>query len=392
MEQELVRCTYMRGGTSKAVFFKKNELPSDPELRDKVIMAVFGSPDIREIDGMGGADTTTSKVAIISPPSRDDADVDYLFGQVQIMTEGVKYDLNCGNISSAVGPYAIDEGMVKVTEPYTYVRINNINTGKILIAKVEVKDGKAAVDGDFSIDGVPGTASRIDLDFKNTTGAITGKILPTGNPVDVIEVEGVGKIATSTVDMANCISYVLAEDLGIKGTESPPEIAANKELLERLEAIRSALAVKLGFVKPGENATLLSPIQPGICIVSPPQDYVDYGSGRIVKKEDMDFIGRSMFNQMPAPAFGGTATFNLVVASLIEGTLVNKVRAVPPREDGFTYFGHPRGVSKVNCKVHVDPDGEIVVENAVYPRTARRIFDGYVYVKKSRIYGDKEEK
>ncbi len=390
-EQELVRCTYMRGGTSKAIFLKKNELPADPRLRDKIILAIFGSPDIRQIDGMGGSDTTTSKVAIISPPSREDADIDYLFGQVQLMTNEVKYDLNCGNISSAVGPYAIDEGMVKATEPYTYVRINNINTGKIIIAKVEVRDGKAAVDGDFSIDGVPGTAAKIDLDFKNTTGAITGSVLPTGNAVDMIEVEGVGMIPTSTVDMANCISYVRAEDVGAKGTESPPEIAANQELLNRLEAIRSALAVKIGLVKPGEDATLLSPIQPGICIVSPPQDYIDYGTGKQIRKEDMDFTARSMFNQLPAPAFGGTATFNLVVASLIDGTLVNQVREVPAREDGFTFFGHPRGISKVNCKVHVTSSG-VEVENAVYPRTARRIFDGYVYVKKSRIYDGAEEK
>lgn len=388
-EQELVRCTYMRGGTSKAVFFKWNELPSDPEMRDKVLLAVFGSPDIRQIDGMGGSNVTTSKAAIIAPSSRPDADVDYLFAQVQINTASVKYDLNCGNISAAVGPYAIDEGMVKVTEPYTTVRIHNINTGKILIATVEVRDGKAAVDGDFAIDGVPGTAAKIDLDFKNTTGAITGKVLPTGNPVDIIHVEGIGDIATSTVDMTNCISYVLAKDLGATGTESPPEIEANKELMQKLEAVRSALAVKLGFIQPGENAALLSPIQPGICMVAPPTDYVDYGSGEIVKKEGMDLVARSMFNQAPAPAFGGSATFNLVVASLIEGTLVNQVRAVPAREDGNTYFGHPRGVSKVNCKVHKDENGEIIVENAVYPRTARRIFDGHVYIKKSRVYEGK---
>lgn len=387
-EQELVRCTYMRGGTSKAVFFKWNELPTDPELRDKVLLAVFGSPDIRQIDGMGGSDTTTSKAAIIAPSSRDDADVDYLFGQVQIKSASVKYDLNCGNISSAVGPYAIDEGMVKVTEPYTTVRIYNVNTDKVLIATVEVKDGKAKVDGDFRIDGVPGTGSRIDLDFRNTIGAITGKLLPTGNAVDVIDVEGVGKVRTSTIDFTNCISYVMAEDLGASGTESPPEIAGNPELLKKLEAIRCALALKLGFVKPGENATVLSPIQPGICMVAAPKDYKDYGSDNIVKAEDMDLVARSMFNQMPAPAFGGSATFNLVVASLIDGTLPNQVRANPARDDGFTYFGQPRGVNKVNCKVHKDENGEYVVENAVYPRTARRIFDGYVYIKKSRVYGE----
>ena len=148
-EQEIFRCTIMRGGTSKGIFIKKNELPEDPALRDKIILGIFGSPDLRQIDGLGGSDITTSKVAIIGPPTRDDADVDYNFGQVQLASPEIIWNSNCGNISSAVGPYAIDEGMVKVTEPYTTVRIHNTNTNKILVAKVKVENGKAAVDGDF---------------------------------------------------------------------------------------------------------------------------------------------------------------------------------------------------------------------------------------------------
>jgi len=215
-EQEMFKCTIMRGGTSKAVFLKKNELPSDPVLRDKIILGIFGSPDVRQIDGLGGSDITTSKVAIIGPPTRDDADIDYNFGQVQIKLSEVVWNANCGNISSAVGPYAIDEGMVKVSEPYTTVRINNVNTKKILIAKVEVKNGKAVVDGDFTIDGVPGTGSKIELDFKNTFGAATGKLLPTGNSIDVLNVNGLGKIPVSIVDIANIICYVNAKDVDAK--------------------------------------------------------------------------------------------------------------------------------------------------------------------------------
>lgn len=387
-EQELIHCTYMRGGTSKAVVIKKNELPEDPVLRDKIILAIFGSPDIRQIDGMGGSDITTSKVAIVGPPTRDDADVDYLFGQVQLKTDEVVWNVNCGNISSAIGPYAVDEGMVKIEEPYTYVRINNLNTQKVLIERVEIHGGKAAVDGDFSIDGVPGTGSRLELDFKNTAGAATGKLLPTGNVVDMLDVPGIGVIPVSTVDMANCISFVKAEDIGATATESTPDIRSNAELLAKLEAVRCASALNLGFVKPGENTTLVSPLRPGINFVGPPQDYVDYASGEVIHKEDMDFAARSMFNQMPTDTFGGTSTFCTIVASLIEGTVVNQVRNKEIRETGLTHFGHARGVNRVDCQVHKDENGQYVVDKAVYPRTARRIMDGYVYIKKSRIYGD----
>ena len=168
-EQETFKYTYMRGGTSKSVFLKKSELPEDEELRDKIIMEIFGT-DVRQIDGLGGADITTSKVAIIGPPTREDADIDYNFGQVQMGEKFIVWNSNCGNISAAVGPYAIDEGMVKVTEPITEVRIHNTNTNKILIARVPVRDGRATVSGDFVLDGVPGTAPMIELDYKNTYG------------------------------------------------------------------------------------------------------------------------------------------------------------------------------------------------------------------------------
>ena len=385
-EQEVFHAVFMRGGTSKAVFFKKGELPSDPVLRDKVILAVFGSPDVRQIDGMGGSDITTSKVAVISPSDREDADVEYLFGQVQLKTNEVVWKVNCGNISSAVGPFAIDEGMVPVTEPYTTVRIHNVNNDQILLETVEVRDGMAAVEGDFAIDGVPGTGSRIDLDFKYTAGAKTGSLLPTGNPVDMVEVEGIGTIPISTVDMANIICFVKAEDLGATATESTPDIRSNAELLAKLEKVRSTMAVKLGFCKPGENATLVTPLNPGINFVGPPQDYIDYATGKEIKADDMDFAARGMFNQMPTDSFGGTSTFCTVVASLIEGTVVNQVKRKEGLEPGLTRFGHARGINRVECQVHKDENGKYVVDSAIYPRTARRIMDGLVYVKKSRIY------
>ena len=186
-DQMRIPCVIMRAGTSKGIFIKENDLPKDQALRDKTILAIFGSPDVRQIDGLAGADPLTSKLAIIGPSTRDDADVDYTFGQVSIDGTVIDYSGNCGNISSGVGPFAIDESMVRAEEGVTMVRIHNTNTGKILRAEVEVRDGKAVVSGNCKIDGVPGTSAPILMDFASTAGAATGKLLPTGNVVDVIE-------------------------------------------------------------------------------------------------------------------------------------------------------------------------------------------------------------
>lgn len=383
-QQEMFKCTIMRGGTSKAVFLKKNELPQDEALRDKVILAIFGSPDVRQIDGLGGSDITTSKVAIIGPSSRDDADVDYNFGQVQLNSEEIIWNANCGNISSAVGPYAIDEGFIKVTEPFTTVRIHNVNTQKVLVATIAVKDGCALIDGDYKVDGVPGTGSKIELDYKYTFGAVTGKLLPTGNVVDILDVEGVGKIPASIVDIANSVCFVKAESVGVKGWEGTPEIKGNNELMSKLEAIREAAALKCGFIKPGEKAIEASPIQPLISFVSPSVDYQDYASGNTIKKEDVDFLARVLFNQLPTDTFPGTATICAAVASQIKGTVVNQVMAVKQKQEGFVAFGHARGVNNVEVSVDNTLEGP-VVQKAIFCRTARRILDGYVYVRKSRV-------
>ena len=185
-----IPCVYMRGGTSKAVFFHDKDLPQDAEARDRVILSAFGSPDRRQIDGMGGANTSTSKVAIIKKSERPGIDVDYDFGQVDVMAPIVGKTMNCGNISSAVGPFAIDEGLVEAVEPMTEVHIFNENTKKEIIAQVPVKDGRAVTEGDFEIDGVPGTAAKVTLKFVNPQGAASGKLLPTGNVKDYIEIEG----------------------------------------------------------------------------------------------------------------------------------------------------------------------------------------------------------
>jgi 2-methylaconitate cis-trans-isomerase PrpF len=192
-----IPCVIQRGGTSKGVYLHEKDLPKDPNLRNKVILAIFGSPDIRQIDGLGGADPLTSKCAIIGPPERPDADINYTMAQVDITQPILDFKGNCGNISSGVGPFAIDEGLVSVKEPETVVRIYNTNTQKILKAFVQTSQGKSKYTGDYAIDGVPGTGSKILLDYSETEGAATGKLLPTGNPTDVISIPSIGKIEIS---------------------------------------------------------------------------------------------------------------------------------------------------------------------------------------------------
>lgn len=384
-EQESFRCTYMRGGTSKAVFFKKSDLPLDEALRDEIIMAVFGT-DVRQIDGLGGADITTSKVAIIGPPTREDADVDYNFGQVQMGQHKIVWTSNCGNISSAVAPFAIDEGMIRnITEPITEVRIHNVNTHKILLARVHVKDGRAQYCGDFVLDGVPGTAAKIELDYKLTFGATTGKLLPTGNVVDELEVEGFGKVKTSMVDIANPVCFVTAESVGLRGDESKPELAAMKDKLELLEKIRAQAAVKMGYVDRAEDALEKATTRPMLSIVSPARDYADYATGRPILAKDLDFLARVLWNQEPVDTYTGTGTICTCVAAQIEGTLVNQVCGPEPKKTGLVRFGHGRGINSVEATVTKAPDGSFTVDKAVFNRTARRIMDGYVYVKKEVI-------
>jgi len=240
-EQIPVRCTIMRGGTSKAVFMRMADVPSEPVARDRFLLALFGSPDQRQIDGLGGADPLTSKFAMIGPPTRADADIDYTFAQIGIEEAYVSYEIVCGNISSATGVYAIEEGLVPAVEPVTTVRVHNTNTHSILIIKVPVKDGAPVVEGDFAIDGVPGTGAEVALDYSNTSGGATGKLLPTGNVRDTVQVPSLGcSIEVSIVDIGTLCVYFRAADLGLTGSVLPGEIPAPKFLAA--EEIRLAAA------------------------------------------------------------------------------------------------------------------------------------------------------
>lgn len=370
---------YMRGGTSKAVFFHDNHLPKDPEIRDRVILAAYGSPDPnrRQIDGMGGAVSVTSKLAIISPSRDPNCDVNYNFGQVSIDRPKIGYQGNCGNISSAVGPFAVDEGLVAAEEPVTRVRIYQMNTKKLIIAEVPVKDGLYNEEGDYAIDGVPGTGGKITLHFIDPGASVSDNLLPTGNVTDVIEVPGLGEITVSIVDAANPVVFIRARDLGLRGTEIY-EIEGSTEIRQRLEAIRSKGAVMLGLASSPEEASEISQDVPKIAFVSEPQHYKAV-TGQIIGKDQVDVVARIMSMGTLHKAYAATGAICTAGAAKIEGTIVSEILDDTARESKEIRLGHPGGIIPVGAEVERRGNG-FDYQEAVLWRTARRLMDGYVYV------------
>lgn len=371
---ERIPCVIMRGGTSKGIFLLENDLPSDAKTRDRVILSIFGSPDSRQIDGLGGADPLTSKLAIIGRSSRTDADINYTFGQVELHSAYVDYSSNCGNISSAVGPFAIAQGLVKAVEPITSVRIYNTNTDKVFEAEVPVVDGKPAVLGDYKIHGVPGTGARIGVNLAGTVGAKTGSLLPTGNPTDFIDVPGFGSLEVSMVDAASPMVFVRASDLGLVGTEGPQEIDSDPKMLKLLEDIRATAAVTMGIAPDIETAHEKIRAVPMVAFISPAAEYKSHINGEPISAKAIDFVSRGMFMGIMHKTYSGTATVCTGCAAVTKGTLVNQL--MPPiGGDTVVRIGHPGGI--IECDMTVNNG---VITRAIFGRTARRIMEGYVYI------------
>ncbi len=378
--QRRVRAVLMRGGTSRAVFFHTSDLPADPARRDRVILTIFGGGDPygRQIDGLGGAVSTTSKAAMIGLPTVPDADVDYTFGQVSVSTPLVDYGGNCGNISSAVGPFAIEEGLVQPTDPLTTVRIWQTNTQKIIVAHVPTAGGLPQVDGEYAIDGVPGTGAMIVLEFLEPGGSMTGRLLPTGNPTDTLEVPGVGRITVSLVDAANPVVFVRPADLGLDGLEMPDRVDGDPALLGVLEALRGHAAVVMGLARTPEEATARSPGVPKIAFTSEPAGYAST-KGTPVDAEDVDVVGRIMSMGRLHRSYALTGAICTSVAALIDGSIVHAVARSGPAGERTVRIGHPAGVIAVGATVG-RRGGEWVVEKVVTRRTARRLMEGMALV------------
>jgi methylitaconate Delta-isomerase len=382
-ELQRIRCVIMRGGTSRGLFVRESDMPADAVARDRMILALFGTPDRRQIDGLGGADVLTSKFAMIGPPSRSDADVDYTFVQVGIGNPTLDYNGNCGNISAAVGPFSIEEGFVRVVEPITRVRIHNTNTGTVFTAEVPVVDGQPAVEGDAVVAGVPGTGASIMLDYSRTVGAVTGRFFPTGHVRDTIDVPGVGAIDVTLADVANPVAYVKASDLGLSGTESPEGLDANRELNALLEWIRCQAAVMFRMTDRPEKATRDCSLFPLLTVVHRPAGYVTFGGATIVE-DDIDIVVRMQALQQTHKAYAGTGTANLGATALVHGTVANDVLSERALREGRVRFGHPSGITVVDAAVE-QHNGEWVATRIAYERTARRIMEGYAYIRVDRL-------
>ena len=367
VDQLAVPCVIMRGGTSKGVFFLESDLPADPQLREHVLLEALGSPDPRQIDGLGGADTLTSKIVIVSKSTAPGIDLNYTFGQVGIDLPYVSYSANCGNLSAAVGTYAMQQGLIKAVEPMTTVHIFNTNTQQVLVSRIPVSGGQPSVNGDCAIAGVPGTGAEIQLDFARTKGATTGSLLPSGNVVDEIYVPELGKsITASIVDVAKVTLFFHARDIGIRGTETPDEFTP--EILNRFWAIRNAGAKHIGL--PPESR-LPHPVS-----VIAPADYTNYMTKTTVRAEEVSFVARRVGGPPPRlhKAFAATGAVCTAVAANLPGTVVHQVAR--RFDDNVVRIGHPTGVFPVITRISAD--GEIA--EAAYTRTARRIMDGTVYV------------
>lgn len=382
-EMFTVNVSIVRGGTSKGIFILANELPPDAERRDRYVREIFGSPDLRQIDGLGGADVLTSKLAIIGPPSREDADVDYIFAQVSFVDQVVDYKSNCGNISAGVAPFAIDKGLVPAVEPVTAVRIHQVNTNTIITARVRVKDGKALVTGEEHIDGVPIDGSPIELDFSDSAGAITGSLLPTGNPSDEIVASDGSRYTVTMVDAAIPTVFVEAEALGMAGTETPAEIEGNAALMDKIEEIRGRCAVAMGLVEAWEDARQKSAYTPFITCVSSPADYRTF-DGKEVRAGDIDLVSRLVFMQRMHKTHPGTGTVAMGTAARIPGSVVEKLLSERGHKGHRIVIGHPAGTIPVVSEVE-ERGGAFALKNASILRTARTILDGRVYLRYSRV-------
>jgi 2-methylaconitate cis-trans-isomerase PrpF len=368
----------MRSGSSKGVFFHAKDLPAGRDAIDPLLLGVLGSPDPygRQLDGMGGGISSLSKVCVLAPSERDDADIDYTFAQVQIGEKRVDYKGNCGNMSAAVGPFAVDEGLVRVAGDTATIRIFNTNTQKIIVATFPLDGGRARYDGDLAIPGVAGTGAPVRLDFLEPGGATTGKLLPTGRAIDVLDVPGFGSIKASLVHAANATVFVRARDIGLTGTELPGQLEANPEILCLLDDIRVQGSVLMGIAPNAEAARAISMV-PFVGFVSPPAEAATL-MGETVQAAEIDLAARVISNGQPHRALPLTVSLCTAVAARIAGTVVAEALS-PTAGDGPVRLGMPSGVLTVGADV-VSDGGVWGVRAGSFYRTARRLFDGRVWV------------
>lgn len=378
-EQMALPCLFMRGGSSRGGFFLDSELPADPIKRAALLLGVYGSPDIRQIDGIGGSDPLTSKAAVVALSLRDDADLEYTFCQVDINRPRVSTGGNCGNMLSAVAPYAVLRGLITAQEGENVVRIFTTNTRQVVNVRFNVKDGVPCVNGSTVVPGVPGSGSVVSIDFGDCAGSVSGRLLPTGNAVDQIQVGG-RDVSVSLVDAATPFVFVDPLEIGGAAAATPEEILADTPLMDRLEAVRAWAAKELGLIDDISQARIASPNIPRIIMVSRPQAYA-FGGGAF-RAEEMDLCVRQLAMQKPHKALAVTGAVCTAVASQVPGTIVQQ--RLRSGAGGEIRLGHPAGILSVSSKVCTE-DGNFRILSAAVNRTARLIMAGTVYVPYDKI-------
>ena len=354
--QTAIPCTVMRGGTSKGLYFRVEDLPADKETRDRVLLAAMGSPDIRQIDGMGGAHPLTSKVAVVSKPSRPDADVDYLFLQVAVDKAEVSDSQNCGNLLAAVGPFAIEHGMVAARDGTTDVRIHMVNTKSIAVASIQTPGGKVAYHGDARIDGVPGTAAPIPIDFLDVAGSSCGALLPTGNPRDVVE-----GVEVTCIDNGMPVVVMRAKDFGKTGYETPEELEADAALKAKVEAIRLKVGPMMNL------GDVVRKTVPKMCLVAPAQHGGAICTRNFIPHRVHEAIG--VFGAVSVAT--ACVTPNSIAAEVAGIADVTAVKSLDVE--------HPTGFFTVAMDVTLE-GGEVKVHRSALLRTARKLMTGEVYI------------
>lgn len=372
------KTVYMRGGTSKGCMFLAGDLPADKNEWNKIFLQVMGCPDPKQIDGMGGTVSSNNKIVIVWKSDMEGVDVEYLVGQVIVGKEQIDFKSNCGNMTAAVGPFAVEEGLVKVQEPITTVHLFNRNTDKYIDVTVPCKDGKFSQEGDCHIAGVDGTAAELRVNFLNPAGAKTGKLLPTGKTLDILDIPGHGKIEATILDVSNPMVLVRAQDVGLKGTETPEEINNNKQACDLLEKIRGTGACMMGFAKDLKDATDNSPAVPKVGFFTAPVAFDDIEGGHL-EPEDMDICARVISVFKCHKACPLTSASAISVAAQLEGSLIQK--ELGKIGDGTTVrIGHPSGVMTMIPSFEGKPE-KMKLTGVAVQRTARRIMEGTVFVR-----------
>ncbi|MBQ6360900.1 MAG: PrpF protein [Lachnospiraceae bacterium] len=379
-----IKTVFMRGGTSKGCLFHREDLPANPAEWDSIFLQAMGDPDPKQIDGMGGTVSSNNKIVLIWKSEEENVDIEYLVGQVIVGKSQVDYKSNCGNMTAAVPAYAVEEGMVEITEPITTVRMLNRNTDKYINVTVPIdsETHSFAQDGGCTIAGVDGTAAELRVNFLDPAGSKTGRLLPTGKTLDVLDIPGHGPIEATILDVSNPLVLVRAEDIGLKGTELPAETDADKEASALLEAIRGTAACLMGFATDLQDAADHSPAVPKVGFFTAPVTYTDIES-KEVPAESMDLCARIISVFKCHKACPLTAASAISVAARLDGSIVQKTLGSGISDTPTLRIGHPSGVmTMVPTVVKNGSDmNSVQVPGVAVQRTARRIMDGTLYIR-----------